>query len=214
MKYIELVVGSSFYPQSLRIKFEPSEGSMLIDLSTIVSLELIQNLADAKSKQCLFGILNETLTPMGSRLLRSNILQPSTDAAKISERYEALAELTLKEGMFFEVRQGMTVIAGIVIIVPYNTNLVAMKDFVDTDRLLASASSTHCLLLAADAVKLTAFQLVIMKTKGNIQEMEQSINQVVVLKTFVDSIKPVWQALTTAASQELQKICQVGDNGV
>jgi len=153
MKYIELAVGSSFCPQSLRIKFEPSEGSMLIDLSTIVSLELIQNLQDAKSKQCLFGILNETLTPMGSRLLRSNILQPSTDAAKISERYEALGELTLKEGMFFEVRHGMTITTEIA---SYDTELAAMKDFVDTDRVLASASSTHYLFLA-DALNLTAF---------------------------------------------------------
>jgi DNA mismatch repair protein MSH4 len=80
---------------------------MLINLSTIVSLELIQNLQNAKSKDCLFGILNETLTPMGSRFLRSNILQPSTDDAKLNERYEALDELTLKEDMFFEVRQGM-----------------------------------------------------------------------------------------------------------
>ncbi len=80
---------------------------MLIDLSTIVSLELIQNLQNAKSKDCLFGMLNETLTPMGSRFLRSNILQPSTDVAKLNERYEALDELTLKEEMFFGVREGV-----------------------------------------------------------------------------------------------------------
>jgi DNA mismatch repair protein MSH4 len=53
-----------------------------------------------------------------------------------------------------------------------------------------------------------------MKTGGNIQQIEQSINQVVTLKTFVDSIKPVWQALTGAASQELRKICQVCKDGV
>lgn len=80
---------------------------MLIDLSTIASLELIQNLRNAKSKDCLFGVLNETLTPMGSRFLRSNILQPSTDAVKLNERYEALGELTLRAEMFFELRQGM-----------------------------------------------------------------------------------------------------------
>ena len=39
--------------------------------------------------------------------------------------------------------------------------------------------------------------------------MEQSVNNVLMLKTFVDSIKPVWQALTGAASEELQKIRQV-----
>lgn len=82
---------------------------MLIDLSTIVSLELIQNLQNAKSRECLFGILNETLTPMGSRFLRSNILQPSTDATKLDQRHEALDELSLKEDMFFGVRQGMVI---------------------------------------------------------------------------------------------------------
>jgi hypothetical protein len=48
-----------------------------------------------------------------------------------------------------------------------------------------------------------------MTKEGNIQQAEQSINQVVTLKAFVDSIKPVWQALTGAASEELKKIRQV-----
>ena len=96
----------TFAAQTLRIKFEPSEGSMMIDLSTIASMELIQNLQNTKSRDCLFGLLNETLTPMGARFLRSNILQPSTDAEKITKRQEALTELTSKEDMFFGVRSG------------------------------------------------------------------------------------------------------------
>ena len=79
---------------------------MMVDLSTIISLELIQNLQNAKSKDCLVGLMNETFTPMGARFLRSNILQPSTDTGKISERQEALAELATKEEMFFTVRSG------------------------------------------------------------------------------------------------------------
>lgn len=99
-------MGTVFHPGSLRIKVEPSEGAMLIDLSTIVSLELIQNLHDNKSKDCLLGVLNETLTPMGHRFLRSNLLQPSTDVAKLRDRYDALEELTVKERMFFGIRDG------------------------------------------------------------------------------------------------------------
>lgn len=79
---------------------------MMIDLPTIHSLELIQNLENAKSKDCLFGLLNQTLTPMGSRLLRSNILQPSTETDIIKKRYDALEELATKEDMFFATRQG------------------------------------------------------------------------------------------------------------
>ena len=80
---------------------------MMIDFSTIYSLELVQNLQNLKSKDCLFGLLNQTLTPMGSRLLRSNILQPLTEADIISKRYDALEELTTKEEMFFATRQGL-----------------------------------------------------------------------------------------------------------
>lgn len=79
---------------------------MAIDLSTIMSLELIQNIHNAKSKDSLFGLLNETHTPMGARLLRANILQPATEPAKLSARYDAVEDLLTKEKMFVSVRQG------------------------------------------------------------------------------------------------------------
>lgn len=117
LKYVELGLSKTFPFHSLRIKYEPSEGSMMIDLSTIHSLELVQNLTNPKSKDCLFGLLNQTLTPMGSRLLRSNILQPLTSADTLNTRYDALEELSTKEEMFFAVRS-------------------ALKPFLDVDRTL------------------------------------------------------------------------------
>ncbi|KAL8687009.1 MAG: hypothetical protein Q9218_006697 [Villophora microphyllina] len=106
LKYIELALSFSFPFHSLRIKYETSEGSMMIDLSTIASLELIQNLQNPKSKDCLFGLLNQTLTPMGARLLKSHLLQPSTNAETLEKRYNALDELVTREDVFFSVRQG------------------------------------------------------------------------------------------------------------
>lgn len=109
----------AFVSHSLRIKFAPSEGSMTIDLSTVVSLELIQNLQNSKSRDNLYGLLNETLTPMGSRLLRANILQPSTERNKLTARYNAVEDLSTKEDMFVSVRE-------------------ALKGFIDADRTLTS----------------------------------------------------------------------------
>jgi DNA mismatch repair protein MSH4 len=106
LKYIAFSMSLTFAFHSLRIKYQPSEDSMMIDLSTIRSLELIQNIQNSKSRDCLFGLMNETLTPMGARLLRSSILQPSTLEKVLSRRYEALDELTVKEEMFFATRQG------------------------------------------------------------------------------------------------------------
>ncbi|KAI4187077.1 MAG: hypothetical protein L6R41_003061 [Letrouitia leprolyta] len=119
LKYIELVLSFSYPFHSLRFKYETSEGSMMIDLSTISSLELIQNLQNPKSRDCLYGLLNQTLTPMGARLLKSQILQPLTDSEMLEKRYDALEELATREDVFFAVRQ-------------------ALKASVDVDRILTA----------------------------------------------------------------------------
>ncbi|KAG9541811.1 hypothetical protein KCU79_g18374, partial [Aureobasidium melanogenum] len=167
MKFIELALNKTFPPHSLRIRYEASEGSMMIDLSTIRSLELIQNLQNQKSRDCLFGILNETLTPMGSRLLRSNVLQPLTDQRTLETRYDALQELSTKEDMFFATR-------------------AALKTILDADKILT--------------------QLIIIPTKPSLQSTEQSINHVIMLKQFVASIQPVYEALTGSKSVMLKEI--------
>ncbi|KAG9700911.1 hypothetical protein KCU95_g662, partial [Aureobasidium melanogenum] len=167
IKFIELAMNKTFPPRSLRIRYEASEGSMMIDLSTIRSLELIQNLQNQKSRDCLFGILNETLTPMGSRLLRSNVLQPLTDQQTLETRYDALEELSTKEDMFFATR-------------------AALKTILDADKILT--------------------QLIIIPTKPSLQITEQSINHIIMLKQFVVSIQPVYEALTGAKSVMLKEI--------
>lgn len=133
LRYVELELQCVFSSHSLRIRLEPSQGSMTIDLATIVSLELIQNLHN-KSKDSLYGLLNETLTPMGARLLRANILQPSTERVKLTARYNAVEDLSSKEDMFVSVRQ-------------------ALKGFVDADRVLTSVK--HFLSLRHIEIGLT-----------------------------------------------------------
>jgi DNA mismatch repair protein MSH4 len=122
LKYIELGLGVKFPYHSLRMKYEPSEGSMMIDVSTIYSLELVQNLYNHKSRDCLFGLLNETQTPMGARLLRSNVLQPLTDTDTLNKRYDAVDELQMKEDMFYGTRS-------------------ALKHFLDADKILTAVRS-------------------------------------------------------------------------
>ncbi|KAH7131986.1 DNA mismatch repair protein MutS [Dendryphion nanum] len=119
IKYIDAGLNLTFPFHSLRVKYEPSEGTMMIDVSTIYSLELVQNLKNPRSRDCLFGLLNQTLTPMGARLLRSNILQPLTETETLNIRYDALEELTSKEEMFFATRS-------------------ALKNFLDVDKVLTA----------------------------------------------------------------------------
>ncbi|KAJ5280597.1 hypothetical protein N7478_005969 [Penicillium angulare] len=166
-KYVESELQRVFVSHSLRIKFEPSEGSMTIDLQTIVSLELIQNLHNAKSRDSLYGLLNDTLTPMGARLLRSTILQPSIQRVKLTARYNAVEDLSTKQDMSTSVRQ-------------------ALKGLVDADKVLSS--------------------IILVPRKQTVQYVEQSVNNVIMLKTFICSIKKVYQALGAAESDLLMTI--------
>lgn len=107
MRFIEQQYSISVSSHSLRITYQPAEATMMIDISAVQSLELMQNMQDVKSKSTLSGLLNHTLTPMGSRLLRASILQPSTELERIlKHRHDALEELTANEEMFQETRTG------------------------------------------------------------------------------------------------------------
>ncbi|RYN73451.1 MutS 4 [Alternaria alternata] len=170
LKYIDLGMGMVFSLHSLRMRYEPSEGSMMIDVSTIYSLELVQNLRDPKSKDCLFGLLNETSTPMGARLLRSNILQPLTDPELLNTRYAAVDDLTKKEELFFATQ-------------------AALKNFLDADRILTA--------------------LIITPSKPTLQTTEQSINHIIMLKQFINSVRPVFEALTGTKSVMLNNIREI-----
>lgn len=55
--------------------------------------------ACVRSQSSLFGVLNHTLTPGGSRYLRATLLQPSTDLATICARLDAVTELLGRDGM-------------------------------------------------------------------------------------------------------------------
>ncbi|EFY96656.2 DNA mismatch repair protein [Metarhizium robertsii ARSEF 23] len=123
---------------------------------------LAANLDKPKSKDSLFGLLNQTKTPMGSRMLRNNILQPPTKYSTfIRPRYEALEELTSEEEMFHAVRKG---------------NFPNPED------------------------------MITISTKSSITHAEEQINHVILIKTFLESVPELYQALAECNSALLLKI--------
>lgn len=114
MNYIERSFSIEFAQNTLRIQYRLMDDTMMIDMSVFKSLEIMQNLQDPKSKDCLFGLLNNTLTPMGARILRNNILQPTTQVdGYLTPRYDALEELTSIEDMYLETRKGKNFITAL-----------------------------------------------------------------------------------------------------
>ncbi|KAL0767334.1 hypothetical protein CaCOL14_010184 [Colletotrichum acutatum] len=108
MSFLETEFSVRVVSHSLRIRYQPSEDTMMIDVSAIMSLEILQNRRHATSNDSLYGVLKHTLTPMGGRVLRSNLLQPSTlKESYLEPRYDALEELLANQDMFAEVRTAL-----------------------------------------------------------------------------------------------------------
>ncbi|KAI9098293.1 hypothetical protein DFS34DRAFT_620420 [Phlyctochytrium arcticum] len=85
-----------FVNRSIRFKLEMVDGLMMIDHTTASGLELVTNNA-GKTRDSLFGVLNNTHTVMGARLLRINVLQPPFDLSTIEARLDTVEELTEHE---------------------------------------------------------------------------------------------------------------------
>jgi DNA mismatch repair protein MutS len=74
------------------IYFEPQD-HLVLDNVTMRNLELIEALGGAGTMRSLLEVIDETVTGMGARLLRSWLLRPSIRRAEIEARHGAVAEL-------------------------------------------------------------------------------------------------------------------------
>jgi DNA mismatch repair protein MutS len=64
-----------------------------LDETAIRNLELTASLRDGSSSGTLLGILDQAVTPMGSRLIKSWLIRPLRDFSLIEKRHEAVSEL-------------------------------------------------------------------------------------------------------------------------
>jgi DNA mismatch repair protein MutS len=89
--------------------------SMVLDAVTVRNLELLEPIfaADAGTSQSqltVLGVLDQTLTGMGGRLLRQRLLRPSMDRAEIEQRLDAVGELRQQTILRAELRKQLAAI--------------------------------------------------------------------------------------------------------
>jgi len=68
-----------------------TSGNMFLDAITLRNLEVLENIRSKGVDTSLFGILNETKTPMGSRILRKFLTAPLIDKEEIENRLDAVS---------------------------------------------------------------------------------------------------------------------------
>jgi DNA mismatch repair protein MutS len=87
--------------------------SMVLDAVTVRNLELLEPIfaADAGGQHAqltVLGVLDQTLTGMGGRLLRQRLLGPSMDRAEIEQRLDAVGELRQQTILRAELRRQLS----------------------------------------------------------------------------------------------------------
>jgi DNA mismatch repair protein MutS len=65
---------------------------LVLDSTTVSNLDLLAS-PDGKASHSLFGVLDQTMTGMGARLLRQWLLRPSVKIGEIESRLDAIEEL-------------------------------------------------------------------------------------------------------------------------
>jgi len=83
--------------------------SMVLDGVTVRNLELVEPLfaadAGAQAQPTVLGVLDQSLTGMGGRLLRQRLLRPSMDRDEIEQRLDAVGELLQETILRAELRK-------------------------------------------------------------------------------------------------------------
>jgi DNA mismatch repair protein MutS len=87
--YVRATQGDSL-GHLVRLQRLTAADCMTLDETAVQTLELLEA-SDGSARHSLYGVLNETVTPMGARLLRRWLLQPLVDPAHIGARQEAIA---------------------------------------------------------------------------------------------------------------------------
>jgi DNA mismatch repair protein MutS len=74
------------------VYFEPQD-HLILDGVTVRNLELVEALGTGSAARSVLDVIDETVTGMGARLLRSWLLRPSIRRGEVEARHSAVAEL-------------------------------------------------------------------------------------------------------------------------
>lgn len=100
--YVRATQGQALGHLTRLARLDPGD-ALVLDATAVETLELVET-RQGEVAGSLFGVLDETVTSMGARLLRQWILRPLRDPAAIAERQDAVAALLEHEATRHAVR--------------------------------------------------------------------------------------------------------------
>ncbi|MEK7570875.1 MAG: DNA mismatch repair protein MutS [Patescibacteria group bacterium] len=90
-----------------------ADATLLLDRSTVLNLELFSTIRAHESRGTLLSVLDETVTPMGGRLLKEWLKKPLIDRVAIHDRHETVAYFAQEEAQRAVLREKLTEVSDI-----------------------------------------------------------------------------------------------------
>lgn len=138
------------------------DGFMRLDPATRRSLELTSNMGDGGKRFTLLEVMDQTVTAMGSRLVRRWIEQPLLDTSVITARHDAVERLVRNTLVRGDLRDGLKKVSDLERLVSRNAaNLAGPRD------LAALRTSLNALPILAEPLRKVGL--------GRIQELRERV---------------------------------------
>lgn len=151
-----------------------SEHNMVIDPVTLRHLELVDPLPGHTKESTLFYHLNQTVTPMGTRLLREWMLRPLLETRAIRQRLHAVASFVENPLLLEELRESLSPVRDLErITARINLGSVSPRDFLALRYSLESIPGIKLLLNEHAEIPLIQNQLVSMDPMPELLEKLQ-----------------------------------------
>lgn len=81
---------------------------MILDSITLRNLEVVRNVRGEGKSATILGVLDDTMTPMGSRILQKWILKPLISTSDINKRLDAVEEFTHNTLLRYDIRSHLS----------------------------------------------------------------------------------------------------------
>lgn len=80
------------------------ENNMVLDAITLRNLEILENIRNRGKDTSLFGVLNDTKTSMGTRILKKFLTSPLIDKEEIERRHDAVEYFLTNSAVRYQLR--------------------------------------------------------------------------------------------------------------
>jgi DNA mismatch repair protein MutS len=155
------------------VYFEPQD-HLVLDNITVRNLELTQALGVGGAARSVLDVIDETITGMGGRLLRSWLLRPSIHRGEVEARHGAVAELHASHMK----RDGLR---------------TALKDVADLERLtgrlnLGSATPRDLAALRSSLNRVPAIRELLLNASSSLlQVLYESLDELADVRSLIES---------------------------